>query len=424
MNFIKRKEDNKDQKHFEEKLRTLLEAGNELSRVGSVDTLCRRVVELGRARIGFDRMSIWFIDKDPDFITGSFGIDEIGQLRYEIGERVAIADDPAMRQIHADRAHSILRVNVPLRDHKGRVMGHGSHAIAAIWNGQMIIGYISTDNLLKKKPITEHDRELLELYASTFGHIYSLKLTEEELQTAYTKLKDIQYQLIQAAKMEVVGELASGVAHEVKNPLGIILGGIDYLSQRLAKDDKNVQLALQRMNDAVLRADDIVKGLLDFSKLSKLDTALKNLNEVIGESLALVKHQLDRYHIEVVKDFGSNLPQVRIDRNKIQQVFVNLFMNAIYSMPDGGQLKITTCARCPKDGPADIFVDIEDTGTGIPEDILDKIFDPFFTTRRDMGGTGLGLSIARTIINLHEGKIGIGNRKDCRGTKVTLMFKI
>jgi signal transduction histidine kinase len=178
------------------------------------------------------------------------------------------------------------------------------------------------------------------------------------------------------------------------------------------------------MNDAVLRADDIVKGLLDFSKLSKLDTALKNLNEVIGESLALVKHQLDRYHIEVVKDFGSNLPQVRIDRNKIQQVFVNLFMNAIYSMPDGGQLKIKTCARYPKDGPADIFVDIEDTGTGIPEDILDKIFDPFFTTRRDMGGTGLGLSIARTIINLHEGKIGIGNRKDCRGTKVTLMFKI
>jgi len=411
--------------NFEKRLRILHEVGNDLSRSDSINTLCRRVVELGRGRLGFDRLSIWFVDRDPRYITGSYGVNEKGRLRYEIGERVLISGDPAMRKICANRTHSVLETGVPLRDHQANAMGFGSHAIAAIWNGKEIVGYLSTDNLLKGMPITDHDRDVLELFAATFGHLYSLKKTEEELHNAYSRLKEMQYKLIQSAKMEVVGELASGVAHEVKNPLGIILGGVEYLSEKVASKDGKVKMMIQKISDAVMRADNIVKGLLDFSKLSKLDLESHNLNKVINDSILLIKHQVDKRNIAVVRRLNKNVPKVNIDKNKVEQVCVNLMMNAINSMPDGGTLTVLTRVDNASKKRRYVIVEITDTGSGIPEEILGKIFEPFFTTRRNNGGTGLGLSIVRTIIDMHGGKISIGNRQaPQKGARVMLKFKV
>jgi signal transduction histidine kinase len=245
-----------------------------------------------------------------------------------------------------------------------------------------------------------------------------------ELEKSHSELKATQYQLIQAEKMEVVGRLASGVAHEVKNPLAIILQGLEYLKQNIHKDDKNAASILKYTEDAVYRADNIIKGLLDFSSLNKLDMKPQDLNSIIENSMLLLKPQLDKYRVRIIKDLGEDLPLVKVDKNKIEQVFVNLILNAIQAIPAGGEISIKTFVEERGAGGRSAVVQIEDDGPGIPENVLEKIFDPFFTTKRDIGGTGMGLTIVRNLIEMHGAKIEIKNKKDGHGIRVNIMFKI
>jgi len=258
-----------------------------------------------------------------------------------------------------------------------------------------------------------------------------------DLKMSHEELKATQLQLIQAEKLESVGRLAAGVAHEVKNPLAIIQLDVDYLSKNLTFEDENTSMILEDIHHAVQRADSVVKGLLNFSASGDLVTSPEPLEAVIEGSLVLVKHELDRWHINVVRDFGASLPRVKVDRNKIEQVFVNVFINAIHAMPDGGTLTVRT--RLERLGQMDpnlgdregnklragdtvVVAGVEDTGTGIPEDQLSRIFDPFFTTKPTGKGTGLGLTVTNKIVELHGGMIEIKNRNE-GGVRVRVMFK-
>ncbi|MFC1514595.1 PAS domain S-box protein [Candidatus Omnitrophota bacterium] len=253
-----------------------------------------------------------------------------------------------------------------------------------------------------------------------------------------SELKRTQLELIQAKKMEVVGCLASGVAHEVKNPLATIVYGVGYLRKRIKPEDENVVLTLRHIEEAVRRADNIIRDLLDFSSLSRLHITREDLNRAINKSLSLTKHQLDKQHIGVVRELREDLPFVEIDVNRIEQALVNVILNALEAMPKGGRLTVRTTTRkltrleegigfrkedVFKLGETVVIVEIEDSGPGIAEDNLDKIFDPFFTTKRALGGTGLGLSIVRNIVKSHSGRIEIKNIKN-KGVRVTLMFKV
>ena len=271
-----------------------------------------------------------------------------------------------------------------------------------------------------------------------FRDITERKQTEKDLRKAYSQLQDAQAQLIQAEKMEVVGRLASGVAHEVKNPLAIILQGVDYLTKKVDTKDRNIHSTLSFIKDATYKADKVIKGLLDFSSISKLDIRSENLNSIIESTILLMKHYLSKNKIQLIKDFNEKIPEVKVDKNRIEQVFINISMNAAQAMPNGGTLIFRTyttnlsqsdkgVGRRKEDtfklGETVVLAEVEDTGPGIPEDSLDKIFDPFFTTKRGKGGTGLGLSSVRNIMELHEGQIEIQNKKS-GGAKATLMFKI
>ncbi|MCD6583952.1 MAG: response regulator [Candidatus Omnitrophica bacterium] len=285
--------------------------------------------------------------------------------------------------------------------------------------------------------VKERTAELVRVNEYLKQEIEERKRKEEELRITYIKLKEAQQQLIQSAKMEAVGVLAGGVAHEVKNPLAIILQGIEYLSKKIETDNENIKSTLKYMKEAVIRADTIVKGLLDFSRISKLDIAKYNINSLIENCLLLMKHQLDRYHIRVIKELGEDIPELNVDKSKIEQVFINIFMNAVHAMPDGGELTVRSYVKSlTKDilplqvegkekfnlGEKVVVVEIEDTGSGIPQELLDKVFDPFFTTKRAKGGTGLGLSIVRNIMEMHNGRIDIRNRNE-GGVIVSLLFK-
>ena len=230
----------------------------------------------------------------------------------------------------------------------------------------------------------------------------------------------------EAGRLRSVSSLAAGVAHEVKNPLAILLQGVDYLSKKVASNDKNIALVLENMRDAVKRADSIVRGLMDFSTLKQLDMVPEDLNAVIENSLLLIKNQLDRNHVEVVRDLTKNLPKTNLDRNRIEQVFINLFMNAVEAMPKGGKVWVKTYVlsnNWQKNEKQRIVAEVENTGQGIHKDILRHIFEPFVTTKRNIGGTGLGLSVVKNIIEMHSGTIQVSNRER-GGVRVTLGFKV
>lgn len=226
----------------------------------------------------------------------------------------------------------------------------------------------------------------------------------------------------EAMRFKSVASLAAGVAHEVKNPLAILLQGVDYLSKKVETNDKNVSLVFKDMRDAVKRADSIVRGLLDFSSLRKLNMIPENLNSIIENSLLLVKNHLDRFHIEVIKDLKKDIPRTNVDRSRVEQVFINLFLNAVEAMPNGGQLWVRTYIEDLKKEKELVIAEVENVGPSIPKDILRDIFNPFVTTKRGIGGTGLGLSVVKNIIDTHDGKIQISNR-DRGGVKVSVAFK-
>ncbi len=234
-------------------------------------------------------------------------------------------------------------------------------------------------------------------------------------------LERAQRSLIRAAKMESVGQLAAGVAHEVKNPLAIISMGVEFMSSDPERNDGDREI-LTDMGDAVQRADKVIRGLLDYAHYSKLDRAPGDLNEIIQRSLHLVEHEMKKHRINVHTDLAP-LKTALVDGNRMQQVFINLFMNSVQAMDNGGRLDIVS--RMHRLSPVEaerskeyvpgtevIRVTVSDTGHGIEEGSDEKIFDPFYTTKDVGRGTGLGLSESRNIMELHNGTLHLTNCTD------------
>lgn len=258
-----------------------------------------------------------------------------------------------------------------------------------------------------------------------------------ELDQAYQELKQTQALLVQAEKMGAVGQLASGIAHEVKNPLNIILQSINYLEPELKPEQVQQKEILGVMRQAVVAANTIIRGLLEFSKPTLVELKPAPLGRVVEAALTLVRKQLAARNIVLKLELAQGLPQALLDDNQITQVFLNLFLNAIDAMPKGGMLTIRAIAR-PLSKPAEgvgsrttdvfrvgdqaIVCEVIDTGTGIPKDVMPKLFTPFFTTKAPGEGVGLGLSITKTLIDGHRGIIHVASQEG-RGTTVTLLLR-
>ena len=260
----------------------------------------------------------------------------------------------------------------------------------------------------------------------TFSDIQKNLKIEEKLKDAIQEqikneqqLRDTQEQLLQAEKLQSVGRLAAGVAHEVKNPIAIILQGIEYLQSVFKDADEDTKSVMQDLIDAVMRADKVIKSLLDYATPKDAEMETSDVNVIIEESLILVKHLFTKREIYLRRDFSKELSSVVLDRSRMQQVFINLFSNAVHAMPDRGEICIKTRPWESQSDSYRVIIEIEDTGTGVPKEILQKIFDPFLTTRRGRGGTGLGLSVVRGIIQMHNGDITIENKVE-GGARVTI----
>jgi signal transduction histidine kinase len=290
---------------------------------------------------------------------------------------------------------------------------------------------IRTLNEQLEERVRQRTQELERVNDALRGEVKERKEAEEDLRRTNERLKTAQASLMQADKMETVGRLAASVAHEVKNPLTVITMGLEYLSTDFpANGDQNVPTVLKEMQDSAWRADSIIRGLLDFSASSRWDVADEDLNSTIEKSLQLVRHDLVKNRISVNKEFAEDLPRLKLNRPKIEQVFINLFVNAAHAMPGGGTLTVRTYAQplpaqdnASRNPVASVVAEVRDSGTGIPAEALPKIFEPFFTTKPTGVGTGLGLPVVKNIVELHGGTITMANRAE-GGAMATITFKV
>jgi signal transduction histidine kinase len=236
-----------------------------------------------------------------------------------------------------------------------------------------------------------------------------------------TERIELEAQLSQADKLSSIGLLAAGVAHEVNTPLAVISSYAQMLSKQLQGDAQKGAL-LEKITRQTFRASEIVNNLLNFSRTSGTEFTAIDVNKIISDTLALLEHQFKVTRIKVQDERSAHLPPIHGNAGRLQQVFLNLFLNAKDAMSNGGTLRIATT------NGESVSVMVSDTGTGIAQEHIHRIYDPFFTTKTtpregQARGTGLGLSVTYGIIQEHAGKIRVESRNG-EGTTFYLDFPL
>ncbi len=214
----------------------------------------------------------------------------------------------------------------------------------------------------------------------------------------------VERQFQQTEKMASLGRLASGIAHEINNPLTGVLVYCESLREELAGTPHAEDLDVIR--GETLRCRDIVKGILDFARETRLETTRANLNTIITDVLLILEKHVNFQNVRIVRNLDPSLPDSTVDVNQIKSVVNNLAVNAADAMPEGGTLTFTTATA---NGGRAVHVRVEDTGCGISPENLDRVYDPFFTTKETGKGTGLGLSVTYGIVKRHNGSIRISS---------------
>ena len=282
--------------------------------------------------------------------------------------------------------------------------------VCAIYNNELILG--------------AEDKKFLSIVASAISIEEERIRANEELNETCEKLEEAQYGLVQSEKLTALGRFSSGIAHEVKNPLGIILGGIEFLERKIQTDDPVIVTAMKKIKESTLRADSIVRNLLKFAMPSEIIKERIKPDELVNDTLSLLKYRVPLINLKIRNEFSKEEIYVEVDKNQLGQVLFNVLMNAIEAMPKGGPIRIKTYKTVIKDflkgNPASV-IEIIDKGEGISEENLSKLFEPFFTTKRDKKGTGLGLAMSRMIVANHKGILTVDSELK-KGTTVKIIL--
>jgi PAS domain S-box-containing protein len=220
--------------------------------------------------------------------------------------------------------------------------------------------------------------------------------------------KRLEMQLRRTERLAELGTLASGMAHEIGTPMNVILGRAEYLLQRAADD--GMKKGLTTIITQVERITKVMKQLLAFARRRSPEWRTIDLGEIVDETLEMFQERIAQHHITIDKTMDSSVPPIRADRDQLIQVLINLVMNSLHAMPEGGQLTL----RLAREG-SHVCLGLSDTGHGMPEEIRSKVFEPFFTTKDFGKGTGLGLTVVKGIIEEHGGTIDVESAVD-KGT--------
>jgi PAS domain S-box-containing protein len=335
-------------------------------------------------------------------ITGKKKQELIGSFIYEFMPEEIIKKLIA-KIIQEKRVKNMeIKVNRPGRE---PLIGDFSGVVFTSKEGENIIYLSGRDIATERRKLQQNLMELNENL-------------EKKVMKKTKELRKVQYQLIQSEKLSLIGELVTGVAHEVRNPLATISLIVQHLESKYADNYQIEKLKAIQRN--INRIDRIVYGLLNFSHPSRFNFDYHNVNEILErlEKLEpILKHFLPE-NIKIIRKYDSKLPQGWFDSDCLEQVFLNLISNATRAMKYGGELYITTSFDSTRKG---IIIKFEDTGVGISKGNLKKIFKPFFTTYEE--GTGLGLSICQNIIKEHKGNISVESKLG-KGTIFTIFLPL
>jgi two-component system, LuxR family, sensor kinase FixL len=275
-----------------------------------------------------------------------------------------------------------------------------------------------------------------ELYILILRDITERKRAEEELrETARQRtralaellaktdeLRATTQQLWQAARLAGVGELAASVAHELNNPLATVHLRLEGVLAKTVADDPRRQ-PLEVVEQEVERMARLVANLLHFSRAGREQVSTVNVPDEVQKTIELTEPHLRRRGVEVAPEFHPNVPDIFADRQQLRQVLLNLFTNAGDAMPKGGRLTLRVRPGTLSGERSGVVIEVEDTGVGIPTDVLPRVFDPFFTTKEEGKGTGLGLAICRRIVDQHHGTLEIESQVG-KGTMVRMLLPV
>jgi len=301
-----------------------------------------------------------------------------------------------------------------LREGEGEVeeivdsIERGWVAVTPIFLRERLVGFILLGRKRSGKDYTVEELELLEAFSNQTALAISRALIYRDI-----SLKDRQ--IMQAEKMAAIGELAAGIAHEIRNPLGIITGSAETV--RKHEDQKIREEMTKYILEESQRINGLISTFLDFARPKDPKLVSCDLREVLEKTLLLLSPQAKTLGVEIKKEIPQKLLQVSIDPDQMRQAFTNLGVNALEAMPQGGVLKVTVLDNA-KDKA---LVRFSDTGRGISKEVAAKVFDPFFTTKE--GGTGLGLSIAHRLVTQHGGEIRVEGEEG-KGSTFTITLPL
>jgi two-component system NtrC family sensor kinase len=389
-----------------EALDVLSQVGKSITAVLDSEQLLNRIVDAGLTLTGAEEGSLLLIDKESGdlYMRAQRNLGE----RFARGFRVRVEDTIAGAVVRTGEPYWSSVDSQGLKVKTNYLVM--SLAYIPLKIGDKVVGVLLIDNRLTNRPFTENDIYLLSTLADYAAiaiekaELYGqLKRFNEELEQRVEErtreLREAQNALVQSEKLASIGQLAAGVAHEINNPIGVILGFTQVLRKRIDADDP-IHRPLSLIEHEGVRCKNIVQDLLDFSRQSKFAPRRLSVIGVIEAAVKLMEHQDNSGLVTVERDYADDLPQVVADENQLQQVFFNIVRNAYQAMPDGGTLRITCASEEDQ-----VLTTFADSGIGIPEENLRHIFDPFFTTKEVGQGTGLGLSVSYGIVRQHGGTI-------------------
>jgi len=394
-----------------------------------IEEILRLVLEGMTKNIGFDRARLYLINEKRNILECKMavGIDE--EKIKEIALRLDPEDSVVARAVFERKPFIIAdagqdpRINPFLREK----FSLRSLLVVPLLAKEKALGAIAADFLEPNKSITKETLESVMAFAQQAGlAIYNAFMyqelkafsqqMEEKIQKTTADLRKTEAQLIRSEKLAALGQLAAGIAHEIRNPLTSINILIHSLTENFPPETAHHE-DLQVIEEEISRINEIVDQFLRFARPAPPLLQKTDALSIFEETLQLLRPQIEKNRIIVEKEFRA-LPPISMDREQMKQVILNLLLNAIQAMPNGGRL---TLRGRVLENDRWVTFSIQDSGIGIPSEDMNKLFDPFFSTKE--GGVGLGLPIAHRIIDQHHGKIEVDSATG-KGTLLTVWLPI
>jgi signal transduction histidine kinase len=384
---------------FQEKLQALHEVSIALAGTETLESLYRQAIELGRNRLGFDRLGLLLYDEETQMIVGTFGTDDGGRLRDERYFKEKIVNQEIMGILESNQRLGFWEQAI-LRDN-GAPVGKGWNAMSGLWNGTKGIGWLATDNLIRCEPPSPVQLEILVLYGRILGHLVTLKRNEAAIQAYAVELERSNRELQQFAYVS---------SHDLQEPLRKIQAFGDRLQERYAAalDERGLDY-LRRMQEAAARMQTLIQDVLAFSRVDtqKRPFTQVDLSRVLGDVLSDLEMRIEETKAQVSL---QSLPCLEADATQMRQLFQNLLSNALkFHHPDVPPVVHIRCEQIVDELAEQRFcrIIVEDNGIGFEEKYSERIFGVFqrLHGRSQYEGTGVGLAVCRRIVERHHGRI-------------------